>query len=204
MRCLTRPMIYPDWITLKWTMLLLGALLVVMHALALAKPDAVQGWLKKFPRNYEIGVFLTIGVTAWFYLMVKWMDLGEFDKWRDPVLVITPIAGILAIFFMRDFLAVRALGTMVLLLAMPLLESAFMRPEMIRLTLVTLVYVWVFVAMFWVGMPYTLRDQISWVSATPQRWRTSALVGLAYGAILCVGGMVVPSGRPVSSMQAGS
>jgi hypothetical protein len=191
MRCLTRPMIYPPWITLKWTMLLLGALLVVLHALALAKPAIVQGWLRKFPRNYEFGVFLTIAATAWFYFMVKLMDLGEFDKWRGPVLLITPIAGVLAIFFMRDFLAVRALGTLVLLLALPLLESAFMRPEMIRLTLVTLVYVWILLAMFWVGMPYTLRNQISWVSATPERWRTVALVGLVYGGVLCAGGLSV-------------
>jgi hypothetical protein len=184
-------MIYPDWITLKWTMLLVGVLVVAAHAFALAKPGLMQGWLHRFPRSYEAGVFLTIAATAWFYFMVKWMDLGEFDKWRNPVLLITPIAGVLAIFFMRDFLAVRALGTLVLLLAEPLLESAFMRPETIRLFLVILVYVAVLLAMFWVGMPYTLRNQITWVSATPQRWRGAALAGLVYGAILCAGGLTV-------------
>jgi hypothetical protein len=28
---------------------------------------------------------------------------------------------------------------------------------------VTLVYLWIIFGMFWVGMPYTLRDQISWI-----------------------------------------
>ena len=123
--------------------------------------------------------------------MVKFMDLGEFDKWREPVLWVTPIAGILAIFFMRDFLAVRALGTLMLMLAEPLLESAFMRPEYIRLSLVILVYIWVFFALFWVGMPYTLRNQISWFTANEKRWRTASMIGLAYGALLCVGGLMV-------------
>jgi hypothetical protein len=184
-------MIYPTWITLKWTMLALGALLIAAHALALIKPATVQGWLRAFPRNYEIGVFLTIGVTAWFYFMVKWMDLGEFSNWRDPVLTLTPIAGILAIFFMRDFLAVRAFGTLVLLLAEPLIESAFQRQEMIKLLLVTFVYVWILFAMFWVGMPYTLRNQIAWVTSSAARWRGAALTGLIYGALLCFGALSV-------------
>lgn len=192
-RCLSRlfDMIYPDWITLKWTLLLVGVLLIASHAFAFAMPEAVQGLLKKFPRNFEAGVFLTIIATTWFYFMVKWMDLGEFDKWRDPVLNITPIAGILAIFFMRDFLAVRALGTVVLLAAEPLLESAFMRTEGLRLLLVILVYVWILFALFWVGMPYTLRNQISWVTATKERWRAATFAGLAYGALLCIAGLVV-------------
>ncbi len=184
-------MIYPSWITLKLTMLVVGALLIIFHALALAKPNLTKDILRKFPRNYEAGVYLTILVTGWFYFMVKLMDLGEFDKWRGPVLLVTPIAGVLAIFFMRDFLAVRALGTLVLMLAEPLLESAFMRPEYIRLTLVVLVYAWIFFGLFWVGMPYTLRNQIAWVAANEKRWRTGAFIGLAYGALLCVGGLMV-------------
>ena len=36
--------------------------------------------------------------------------------------------------------------------------------------------------MFWVGMPYLLRDQIAWVSASAKRWRGLAVGGLVYGA----------------------
>ena len=45
--------------------------------------------------------------------------------------------------------------------------------------------------MFWVGMPYTLRNQISWVSASEKRWRAAAFAGLAYGALLVAGGLLV-------------
>jgi hypothetical protein len=185
-------MIYPTWIQLKWTMLGVGLVLLLAHLFALMKSQTAREWLRKFPRNYEIGVLLTIVATIWFYMMVKLMDLGEFTSWRPTVLFLTPIAGILAIFFMRDYLAVRALGTIVLLAAEPLLESAFLRDEQIRLLLVTLVYLWILFGMFWVGMPYTLRDQITWVTASEKRWRAAAFAGLAYGTLLCIGGLTVP------------
>jgi hypothetical protein len=38
--------------------------------------------------------------------------------------------------------------------------------------------------MFWVGTPYTLRDQITWVTAGKQRWQLAALAGVIYGVLL--------------------
>ena len=184
-------MIYPDWLQLKYTMLGVGLLLVVGHLLAVVKAKAVQEWLRAFPRNKEAGVLLSIAAGAWFFMLVKLMDLGEFDPWRQTVLYLTPVATVLSILYMRDFLAVRALGTLALLAAEPLLESAFMRPEQIRLLLVSLVYVWIVFAMFWVGMPYTLRNQITWITASEKRWRAAALIGLVYGLLVCGGSFLV-------------
>ena len=184
-------MIYPDWLQLHVTMLGVGLLLIVGHLLALVKAKAAQDWMRAFPRNKEAGVLLALIAGAWFFMLVKLMDLGEFDPWRNTVLYLTPVATVLSIFFMRDFLAVRALGTLVLLAAEPLLESAFLREERIRLLLVSLVYVWILFAMFWVGMPYTLRNQIGWLTSSEKRWRAAAFTGLAYGALICVGGLLV-------------
>lgn len=184
-------MIYPDWLQLKYTMLGVGLLLVVGHLLALVKPKAAQDWLRAFPRSRPAGVLLSIAAGAWFFFLVKLMDLGEFSTWRQTVLMLTPVATVLSILYMRDFLAVRALGTLVLLAAEPLLESAFMRPEQSRLLLVSLVYVWVLFAMFWVGMPYTLRNQITWVTASEKRWRAAAFAGIAYGLLVCGGSFLI-------------
>jgi hypothetical protein len=184
-------MIYKSWLTLKPAMLAVGVLLIAMHALALILMKESQKWLREFPRNREAGVTLSIAAGAWFFFLVKLMDLGDFDAWRGVVLVGTPIAVALAIAFIPDFLAVRALGTLALLAAEPLLEAAFLREERLRLLLVALVYAWIVAGMFWVGMPYTLRDQITWVSASEKRWRAAAFAGLAYGALLCLGGLLV-------------
>ncbi len=184
-------MIYPSWLTLKLTMLAIGGIMFLVHMFAIAKGEEVRDWLQKFHRSREAGVVLALVAGAWFFFLVQKMDLGDFDPWRNTVLVGTPIATALAILFIPDFLSVRALGTCALLAAEPLLESAFMRPESIRLLLVVLVYVWVLLGMFWVGMPYTLRDQISWLSSSEKRWRAAAFAGLAYGALLVAGGLFV-------------
>ena len=184
-------MIYPSWLTLKITMLATGILLLLVHALAAVNGRAMREWLRNFPRNREAGVVLALVAGAWFFFLVQKMDLGDFDTWRNTVLIGTPIAAALAILFIPDFLAVRALGICALLAAEPLLESAFLRPENIRLLLVVLTYAWIVLGMFWVGMPYTLRDQIGWVSASEKRWRAAAFAGLAYGALLVAGGLLV-------------
>ena len=121
---------------------------------------------------------------GWFFGLVRVMDLGEFSNWRLAVLIATPIAWALTLKFVDEFLAVRALGMVTLLVAEPLLESSFLRPEFAIYFLNSLVYIWIVFAMFWVGMPYTLRDQIAWVSRDQKRWRAAAFAGLAYGALL--------------------
>jgi hypothetical protein len=178
------PMIYS--LKLETALIIVGLLLVAAHAYALWKPQAVQGWLRAFPRSKNWGIGLVTAAAVWFFGLVWFMDLGEFSNWRQRVLILTPIAWILTIKFVDEFLAVRALGMLALLAAEPLLESAFLRPEQSRLFLVTLVYVWIVFAMFWVGMPYTLRDQVSWVTADQKRWRLASFAGLAYGALLLV------------------
>jgi hypothetical protein len=169
---------------LETAFILVGVWLLVAHGLALFKPAAVKGWLRTFPRSKNWGIALVTVAAVWFFFLVAKMDLGEFTNWRQTVLIATPIAWVLTWKYVDEFLAVRALGMLVLLAAEPLLESAFLRPEMTRLFLVALVYVWVVFAMFWVGTPYTLRDQIAWLTGAEKRWRAAALLGVIYGALL--------------------
>ena len=76
------------------------------------------------------------------------------------------------------------------LAAEPMLEAAFLRPETSRLLVVTLAYVWAVLGMFYVGTPYVLRDQIAWLSKSPQRWTGAAIAGLAYGIAVLGAGLV--------------
>ena len=176
-------MIYP-FLKLETSLFVVGLFLVLSHALALWKPQLVKGWLRAFPRSTKAGFLLITAAAAWFFLLVQYMDLGEFSNWRRTVLIGTPIAWYLTWKYVDEFLAVRALGMLVLLAAEPILESAFLRPELSRLFLVTLVFVWIVFAMFWVGMPYTLRDQIAWVAGSEKRWRLATVAGIIYGALL--------------------
>jgi len=171
-------------LTLNTAFLLVGSFLVATHGLALLKPAAVQAWLRSFPRSKNWGFALLSIAAVWFFILVLKMDLGEFSSWRQAVLTISPVAFVLTWKYVDEFLAVRALGMLVLLAAEPLLEAAFLHQEGSRRFLVGLVYVWIALAMFWVGTPYTLRDQVSWVTKSEGRWRVAALAGVVYGVLL--------------------
>ena len=145
-------MIYRSLLTLKPAMLAVGVFLIVLHAVALFRGKETRAWLKSFPRSRELGVLLTLAAGTWFYFLVTMMDLGDFDTWRRVVRIGTPIAVLLAIVFVPDFLAVRALGMLALLVAEPLLEAAFLREEQVRLLLVVLVYVWIVAGICFVSL----------------------------------------------------
>ena len=172
--------------SLRNTGLLVGLLLIALHAVALIHAQGAKQLLRGFPRSRALGAVLLALDAVWAIALVSQIDLGEFTGYRQIFLVIIAIGSVLTLFFVDEFLAVRALGMACLLAAEPLLDAAWMRPESGRLLLSVLAYAWATLGLFWVGMPYLLRDQIEWVSKSELRWRLAALGGLAYGVAVLV------------------
>ena len=164
--------------------LIVGLLLVIAHVTALVRPEETRQWLRKFPRSKLLGYCFLAVDAIWTFWLVTNMDLGEFSQFRTWLQAGVPIVFILTIFFVDEFLSVRALGIMALLAAEPILSSAFLRPETARLLVVVLAYVWLTLGLFWVGMPYLLRDQIDWITKSAVRFRAAAVSGVVYGLTL--------------------
>ena len=171
--------------------LILGVWLIGFHALMLAKRSCMQDFLTKFPRNQTLGqVLLGIGL-AWFWLLIApegygklsalAMDLGEFNGAKPILRILVPVSLILVSISVRDFLAVRALGVVGLMVASPLLEAAFLKDPSSRLLVPIYAYALLTASMFWVGMPYLFRDAVTWVTAKQKRWTMCAFAGLGYG-----------------------
>ena len=171
--------------------ILLAIWLIGIHALMLAKPSQVQGYLKRFPRDPIAGqIILALGM-AWFWLLVApdglgklsalQMDMGEFNKAKPLLRLLVPAAVVAVAMSVRDFLAVRALGLFSLMLAAPLLEAAFLKDPITRLLIPIFTYAMITASLFMVGTPYLFRDAVTWVSASRTRWNACALIGLAYG-----------------------
>lgn len=175
-------MIYP--LSLQTAGWIVGGLLVVAHLIALLDPTTVRRFLRSFPRSKEAGIVLTIVAAVWAFLLVWNIDLGEFTQWRTAILVFIVAAAFLSIQYVDEFLAVRASGMIALLAAEPVLEAAFLRPEISRLLLTVLAYAYATAGLFWVGMPYIMRDQINWITKTDGRWRLAALGGIVYGGAI--------------------
>lgn len=177
-------MLYEPGLPLKLMGILVGLWLVASHLVALLKPDLVKPWLKAFPRNEKLGIVLVVIAFAWSLVIWSCMDLGEFFRVERPVqfLIVGVCVGVIV--YVKEFLAVRALGFLLILAAAPMLESAFLKEPQSRLLLVVLAYAIAVKGMFWVGMPYLLRDQIGWVLAKENRYKLGAIAGAAYGLVI--------------------
>ncbi len=166
---------------LKGVGLVVGLGLILWHVLALTPAARLRERLPQFPRSRMAGLVLLALVAAWSLYLVLTMDLGEFSGMRRVMALGVVVLAALSAIYVPEFLAVRALGMLALLASEPVLEAAFLRPELTRLLIVALAYVWIFLGLFWVGLPWLLRDQIGWATASEGRFRLLAALGLAYG-----------------------
>ena len=182
--------LYEPGIPLKVMGILIGVWLITSHGVALLKPDLVKPWLKRFPRNEKIGTILVIIAFAWSFIIWSCMDLGEFFKIEKPVQMILIAGCVGVIVYVKEFLAVRALGFLMILAAAPILDSAFLKEPQTRLLIVAFAYAIAVKGMFWVGMPYLMRDQINWLLAKDNRWKIGTIAGALYGLLVMVCALV--------------
>src|SRR5437764_41607 len=151
--------------------LLAGIVLCLVGLIGFGLHGTARSAAASFPRSRLAGVLLLTVDLVWTLWLVSTMEMGEFSVFRRPFLIALPVLFFLSIRFVDEFLAVRALGILLLLAAEPLLEAAFFRYENARLVLTVLAYLLIVLGLIWVTMPYLLRDQITWLSKTTARWR---------------------------------
>lgn len=170
--------------SLRGAGLVAGLILLVLSLLAFVRPARLS--LPQFPRSKTAGaVLLTIDL-AWSFWLLATMEMGEFSNFRRPLLIILPIGYFLVLRFVDEFLAVRALGILLLLAAEPLLDAAFLRPEMSRLLVAVLAYIMIVAGLIWVMMPYLLRDQIMWSARSAGRWGVLSGAAAIFGVAIVV------------------
>lgn len=171
-------------IPLKGTGIVVALALILSHAWMLKNTAKSQALLKAFPRTYSWGVILLTIDFLWAEFALANMDMGEFFNMRRTFMMIVAGGYIGVLLYVKEFLAVRALGSLLLLVAGPVLTAAFLQPPVSRLLLPILAYGWIIVGMFFIGMPYLMRDWVAWVNAKPLRWNLAMYSGIAYGIVL--------------------
>jgi hypothetical protein len=171
-------------LTLRTAGMLAGAFLLLIAVPSVVLPKATAELAKKFPRSGLFGVLLLTTAFLWSLYLLWTMEMGEFSGFRRPLLFALPIGFVLVLRFVREFLAVRALGILALLAAEPLLEAAFLRYEPSRLLVTVFAYILIVKGLFWVTMPYLLRDKINWAARSVGRWASVNALAAIYGAVL--------------------
>lgn len=177
--------------------IVVGVLLIGVHLFALLRQEKILPWLSTVPRSQNVGtVFLTVGF-LWAWMVATSMDLGEFAQVRWLAQFCLPVFYVAMLFVANDYLGARAIGIVLLLAACPVLDAAFLKQPSSRLLLSTLAYVWIVAGLFWVGMPFTMRNQIAWLRAKPGRYRALCLAGVVYGVLVLTAALLYFGGPKV-------
>ena len=161
-----------------------GIFLSLLGLWGLIRPGTSQAAARGLPRNRVAGFVLLTIAFFWTFWLLATMEMGEFSGFRKPLLILLPVGFLLVLRFVDEFLAARALGILFLLAAEPLLDAAFFRTESTRLLVTVFAYLLIVTGLFWVTMPYLLRDHINWSARTNGRWRFTHSLAFLYGAAL--------------------
>lgn len=168
---------------------LLGLAVALPQIYGLLKPGAFGAALRKFPRSEVWGMILMPLGTVWFLWNLKTDDIADFAAFKPILFIGFAVVGFGACAFVRDFLAVRGLAVVVLLLAKFTLDTARWVDTEWRLVLVVWAYVWVVLALWFTVSPWRMRDMINFLTATDQRVRIGSVFRLAFGILVLLLGL---------------
>lgn len=161
--------------------LLLGVAVVLPSVYGLIRPGKLADVSRRFPRSQFWGFILMPLGTLWFLYNLKQDDIADFAPFKPILFIAFAVIGFGSCIFVRDFLAVRGLAVVVLLLAKVVLDTARWVDTAWRLVLVVWAYLWIVAALVFTVSPWRLRDLISFATATEKRVRIGSAAKLAFG-----------------------
>ena len=164
-----------------------GIVLIVLGLAFCWNGEPVKRALIQFGRS-KTATFLVFGAsTAWFIYKVA--HLSEADEIgiisREFMLIVFIGVALLSFIYVPDFLSVRGLAILFLLVASELLEASWMQYSMMQHMLNIFVYVlMIAVALYMGAVPYKWRDFFTWLFTKAKRARLVGCAFLAYGLAL--------------------
>ena len=173
--------------TLLLATLIPGLLLIALGVPLLLNSAGYSAMLKAMPRSNS-AAFVLFGVgAAWFLYNIAHLGAADLIIPKTYMFAAFALIAVSSMIYMREFLAVRGLAALVLVGAMPLLDSAYMeydKPQ--RLLMVSAVYLALSGAIWIAAQPWRLRDWIAWLLARPGRTRGVGGALAAYGLLLSI------------------
>ena len=166
----------------------LGLGLGLPQIYGLVKPAAFGASLRRFPRSLPWGYALMLLGTAWFLINLSQESIADFAAYKNLLFAGFAAVGIGSCLFVQDFLAVRGLAVVLLLLAKLMVDTG--RPHLAETPLVLVIQVWAYVlvvAGIWLTIsPWRLRDFLDWDTANEKRFKLGCGLRLAFGLFVAV------------------
>ena len=170
---------------------LLGVGMSVPQFYGLARPAQFATAVKKFPRNFAAGVFLMLLGTAWFVWNVNVEPIADFSVFKPYLMGGFAAIGILSCIFVRDFLAVRGLAVVFLLLGKLMVDTG--RPHLGESPFVLVIQAWAYILILagivFTVTPWRLRDFLNFATASETRIRVGSAIRLAFALFIVALGL---------------
>jgi hypothetical protein len=170
---------------------LLGLGMGLPQIYGLAKPGAFAAAVRKFPRSMAWGYALMVLATAWFVWNLNQESIADFANWKTVLLAAFAAVGLGACIFVQDFLAVRGLAILLMLLAKLMVDTG--RPALGATPWVLVFQAWAYLmvlaGMWFTISPWRLRDLLNWATANEKRIKIGCVVRLAFGVFIAVLGI---------------
>lgn len=171
--------------------LLLGCGMALPQVYGLMKPKEFAAAVRKFPRSTTIGYVLTIAATLWFLYYLNQEDIADFAAYKKVMFFGFGALGVFTCVYVTDFLAVRGLALLMVLLGKLMVDTARWADTEWRLVIITWAYLLVVVGMWLTVSPWRLRDFLNWATANENRIRMGSAVRLAFGLFVAALGLTV-------------
>jgi hypothetical protein len=171
--------------------ILLGLGVSVPQIYGLTKPKQFAATARKFPRNLPVGIVLMLLATAWFVWNVNVEPIADFSVFKPYMIAGFMAVGILACIFVQDFLAVRGLAVVMLLLAKLMVDTG--RQHLGATPWVLVIQIWAYLlvvaGMWFTVTPWKLRDILNWATATEDRIRIGSAIRLTFAVFVVILGL---------------
>lgn len=171
--------------------ILLGLGLGAPQVYGLMKPQQFAASVRGFPRNLAAGIFLMLLGTAWFVWNVNVEPIADFSAFKSYMLMAFAAIGIGSCVFVQDFLAVRGLAVVFLLLAKLMVDTG--RPHLNDSPWVLVIQIWAYIlvvgGIWFTVTPWKLRDFLTWATATEARIKIGSGVRLGFALFIVLLGL---------------
>jgi len=162
----------------------LAAVLLVLHGSAAAVPGRALEAITAFPRNKWAGRILASIAFLWAAWLVYNMPLGRFEYLKKWLFIVTPGVIGMSFVYMKDLLAPRALGGLLLLYPAPVLAAARLHDSSLSVVMSVVSYIMVIKGMALVLNPWFFRKATARILTTDARCRMLGSMGVVFDLIL--------------------
>jgi hypothetical protein len=181
-------------INLSTLAILLGAVVFLVHICGVVSPSVYSGLLKKFPRSLPCGVVLMLLGTAWFLYYLNQESIADFAPYKPILLGGFAAVGLGSCIFVRDFLAVRGLAVVMMLVAKLMVDTARWADTDWRIVIVSWAYLLVTAGIWFTIYPWHFRDYLGWETSSTSRVRILSTLRVLFGVFIMALGFTVFKG----------